>query len=121
MDISSCGDSTSRVFFFIKSAEDKNREIIVPNNAGAGLGEKDSLSMYRPLLLRHKSSFFRSYAGKNASLRRKVQASLRRKAVSRQSKQQTAMSYKPAGSEPDWWQQTSTDASSGYDDTERTI
>ena len=111
-------DTTSRVFFFIKGDYDNKRDVIVPNNAGAGLGEKDSLSLYRPLLLRHKSSFFRSYAGKNSSLRRKVQASLRRKAVGRQGRQHTAMSYKPARGEPDWWQQASTDASSDYDDTE---
>ena len=111
-------DTTSRVFFFIKSGEDNKKEVIVPNNSGAGLGEKDSLSMYRPLLHRHKSSFFRSCNGKNASLRRKVQASLRRKAVARQGRQHTAMSYKPARGEPAWWQQRSTDASTDYDDTE---
>ena len=109
-------DRTSRVFFFIKSVDDNKAEVRVPNNAGAGLGEKDTLSVYRPLLLRHKSSFFRSYNGKTAFLRKKVQASLRRKAVARQGRQDTVMSYKPVKSEPAWWQQTSTDMSSEYDD-----
>ena len=104
-------DRTSRVFFFIKSVDDNKAEVRVPNNAGAGLGEKDTLSVYRPLLLRHKSSFFRSYNGKTASLRKKVQASLRKKAVARQGRQDTVMSYKPVKSEPAWWQQTSTDMS----------
>ena len=39
--------------------EDSGCLVTVPNNSGAGLGEKETLCVYRPLLLRHKSSFFR--------------------------------------------------------------
>ena len=100
-------DTTSRVFFFIKSMEQSMAEVRVPNNAGAGLGEKETLSVYRPLVLRHRSSFFRSYNGKSMSLRKKVQASLRRKAVARQDTDR----------EVQWWQQASTDHSD-YEDIE---
>ena len=102
-------EANTRVFFLIKNLEDNKAEVRVPNNAGAGLGEKETLSVYRPMLIRHKSSFFRSYHGKTASFRNKIRASLRRKAMSKQGRQDTVMSYKPVLSEPAWWQQTSTD------------
>lgn len=104
-------DTTSRVFFFIRSVNDSTAEVRVPNNAGAGLGEKETLSVYRPLVSRHRSSFFRSYNGK--SLRKKVQASLRRKALAREGTHDTAMGSR----QPAWWQQASTDASD-YEDIE---
>ena len=49
---------------------------------GAGLGEKEDLAVYRPLLKRQKSSFLRSFRSKPnvTKLRREVKASLRRKA-----------------------------------------
>jgi len=110
-------EATSRVFFFIRDREETKAEVRIPNMAGAGLGEKDTLSVYRPMVVRSKSSFFRTYNGKTASVRRKVRASLRKKAISgRGSRQPTVMSYKPQLSEPAWWQQTSTDVSSDHED-----
>ena len=108
-------EENTRVFFLIKNMEDNKAEVRVPNNAGAGLGEKETLSMYRPMLIRHKSSFFRSYRGKTASVRNRIRASLRRSAMNRQGRQDTVMSYNIAGAEPAWWQQASTDASRDTD------
>ena len=59
--------------------EDSGCLVTVPNNSGAGLGEKETLCVYRPLLVRHKSSFFRSYHGKSDSFRKKLRQTLRRK------------------------------------------
>ena len=118
-------DTTSRVFFFIRDKEENKGEVRIPNMAGAGLGEKDTLSVYRPMVVRSKSSFFRSYNGKTASVRRKVRASLRKKAITRgtTANKQTAaagpaamMTYKPQLAEPAWWQQTSTDVSSDHEE-----
>jgi hypothetical protein len=124
-------DATCRVFFFIRDPAEggnsarRRTEVRVPNMAaGAGLGEKDTLSVYRPILIRSKSSFLRSYHGRSGpSMRRKVISSLRKKAVGRpQSRQQqptstsAAMTYKPQQAEPAWWQQTSTDVSSDHED-----
>ena len=92
----------SRVLFLIKNKEDAREVVRVPNNAGAGLGEKETLSVYRPMLVRHKSSFFRSYHGKTASIRNRIRASMRRSTMT---KQNTVMTYKPVGAEPAWWQQ----------------
>ena len=102
-------EANTRVFFLTKNLEDTKAEVRVPNNAGAGLGEKETLSVYRPMLIRHKSSFFRSYHSKTASFRNRIRASLRRSAMTRRGRQDTVMSYKPAGTEPAWWQQASTD------------
>ena len=129
-------DATSRVYFFIRDKEadaSRRTEIRMPNMAaGAGLGEKDTLSVYRPILIRSKSSFFRSYHGRSGpSMRRKVISSLRKKVMVRQQPKQekgggqdtttaavssTAMTYKPQKAEPAWWQQTSTDVSSDHED-----
>ena len=71
--------------------------------------------MYRPLLIRHKSSFFRSYHGKSGSFRQRIRASMRRRALARsgREREETVMSYKanPDQSQPAWWQQQSTDCS----------
>ena len=115
-------DTTSKVFFFIRDREESKGEVRIPNMAGAGLGEKDTLSVYRPMVVRSRSSFFRSYNGKTASVRRKVRASLRKKAIvkgNRQLSPTNVMAYKPQLSEPAWWQQTSTDVSSDHDDQDR--
>ena len=109
-------DTTSRVFFFIKDREESKGEVRIPNMAGAGLGEKDTLAVYRPMIVRSKSSFFRTCNGKTASVRRKVRASLRKKAMTKGNRQNTVMSYKPQLSEPAWWQQTSTDVSSDHEE-----
>ena len=100
-------DTESRIFFFIKYG-DANKEIKLPNMLGAGLGEKESLAIYRPLLKRQQSSFLRSFRNKpNVSrLRREVQASLRRKAVRVSSGSGAVLS---------WWQQSSIDSNNSED------
>lgn len=109
-------DTTSRVFFFIRDREESKGEVRIPNMAAVGLGEKDTLAVYRPMIVRSKSSFFRTCNGKTASVRRKVRASLRKKAMTKGNRQNTVMSYKPQLSEPAWWQQTSTDVSSDHEE-----
>ena len=114
-------EAHSRVFFFIRDTEEQTGEVRIPNMTGAGLGEKDTLSVYRPMIVRSRSSFFRNCHGRtNASVRKKVRASLRRKAVSREGGKVAGgvMSYKPMTSTPAWWQQTSTDVSSDQEDEE---
>jgi len=104
MDVSF--DSSSRIFFFMKTQELKvNKEIKLPNMIGAGLGEKEDLAVYRPLLKRQKSSFLRSFRSKPnvTKLRREVKASLRRKATLRSS------------SSTPWWQQSSIDSNNSED------
>ena len=120
MDINMEADS--RVYFFIRDAEEQTGEVRIPNMTGAGLGEKDTLSVYRPMIVRSRSSFFRNCHGRtNASVRKKVRASLRRKAVNREGAGRVGgvMSYKPMASTPAWWQQTSTDVSSDQEDEAR--
>ena len=82
---------------------------------GAGLGEKETLCVYRPLLIRHKSSFFRSYHGKSGSFRQRIRASMRRRALARSGRGETVMTQEdsPDSQEarPAWWQQQSTDCS----------
>ena len=73
---------------------------------GAGLGEKETLCVYRPLLIRHKSSFFRSYHGKSGSFRQRIRASMRRRALARSGRERERELSQPA-----WWQQQSTDCS----------
>ena len=80
-------DRDSRIFFFMKTSEGRlTREIRLPGMVGAGLGEKESLAVYKPMLKRQKSSFLRSFRKKptvSSRLRRHVQASLRRKVKKR--------------------------------------
>jgi len=120
MDINMEADS--RVYFFIRDTEEQTGEVRIPNMTGAGLGEKDTLSVYRPMIVKSRSSFFRNCHGRtNASVRKKVRASLRRKAVHREgtgNRTGGVMSYKPMASTPAWWQQTSTDVSSDQEDEE---
>ena len=69
-------DSDSRIFFFMKTSDGREEsEVRLPGMVGAGLGEKDSLAVYRPMLKRQKSSFLRSFRNKpNVNrLRRQVQ------------------------------------------------
>ena len=115
MDITLDVLTNTRVFFLIKTVGDDTGNLVtVPNNSGAGLGEKETLCVYRPLLIRHKSSFFRSYRGKSDSFRQRIRASLRRRALMRAGRQETVMSYKPQDDlQPAWWQQQSTDCSTG--------
>ena len=116
-------EAHSRVFFFIRDTEEQTGEVRIPNMTGAGLGGKGNLDVYRPPLVRSKSSFLRNPGNPgrtNASVRKKVRASLRRKAVSREGGKVAGgvMSYKPMTSSPAWWQQTSTDVSSDQEDEE---
>ena len=120
MDINMEADS--RVYFFIRDAEEQTGEVRIPNMTGAGLGGKGNLDVYRPPLVRSKSSFLRNPGNPgrtNASVRKKVRASLRRKAVNKEQgsagKAVGVMSYKPIQTNA-WWQQTSTDVSSDQED-----
>ena len=115
MDITLDIATNTRVFFLIKTCGDDTGSLVtVPNNSGAGLGEKETLCVYRPLLVRHKSSFFRSYHGKSDSFRKKLRQTLRRK-VRRQEtetrRESQAMTYRSQEGGPAWWQQVSTDCS----------
>ena len=68
-------DASSRVFFFIKKAEDTFGEVLVPDMAGISINKEN-----RPVVLRSKSSFFRTYKGKGRmSLKKKVRESFRRR------------------------------------------
>jgi len=131
-------DTFSHVYFFIRNRDAGRGEVRIPNMAGAGLGEKDTLSVYRPMVVRSKSSFFRSYTSRSGTVRRRMRPSLRKKAVikstsNKQQQQQQnedehdssssdssshkpAMAYKHLTKEPAWWQQTSTDVSSDHED-----
>ena len=100
-------DKTIRVFFFIINKEDP-KEIRQQTKAIAGIGTKDSLSTYRPIIERSRSSFFRSFNGR-ASLNRRVKLSLKKKIGKNsfriRSKQKS-----------EWFAQTSTDIASEFDD-----
>ena len=113
-------EAHSRVYFFIRDTEEQTGEVRIPNMTGAGLGGKGNLDVYRPPLVRSKSSFLRNPGNPgrtNASVRKKVRASLRRKAVHKEGgRTGGVMSYKPMTSTPAWWQQTSTDVSSDQED-----
>ena len=119
MDITLDMATNTRVFFLIKTSSDDTGSLVtVPNNSGAGLGEKETLCVYRPLLVRHKSSFFRSYHGKSESFRKKLRSSLRKKVMSRNEKRSISddplTEEKTKLSEPAWWQQVSTDCGDNY-------
>ena len=121
MDITLDIATNTRVFFLIKTTSDDTGCLVtVPNNSGAGLGEKETLCVYRPLLVRHKSSFFRSYHGKTGSIRKRIQSSMRRKVMTKSSKaveeskevsSNNNLMKSTSGSGTAWWQQVSTDCS----------
>ena len=69
-------DSSSRVFFFIKNIEDSFGEVLVPDMAGISIDKNN-----RPVVLRSKSSFFRTYKGKgrNLSIKKRLRGSLKKK------------------------------------------
>ena len=104
-------NTTSRVFFFIKDQED-SKEVRVLDMAGAGLGSKDTLSIYRPIVSRSKSSFFRSFKRK-PSLSKRIRASLRKKVNRKSSKPLREMTDSTEVTDIAWWQQTSTDSGVG--------
>jgi len=105
-------DSSSRVFFFIKKAEDTFGEVLVPDMAGISINKEN-----RPVVLRSKSSFFRTYKGKGRmSLKKKVRESFRRRTEPTNNNQ--GLKYKPQLGQVAWWQQTSTDMSSDQETEE---
>ena len=69
---------TDSVFFFIIDRQKGSQDIRQLNKQVAGLGLKDSLSPFQPIVKRRKSSFFRSFNDR-ASLKRRMQRSLKRK------------------------------------------
>ena len=69
---------TDSVFFFIIDRQKCSQDIRQLNKQVAGLGLKDSLSPFQPIVKRRKSSFFRSFNDR-ASLKRRMQRSLKRK------------------------------------------
>ena len=121
MDITLDIATNTRVFFLIKTTPDDTGCLVtLPNNSGAGLGEKETLCVYRPMLVRHKSSFFRSYHGKTGSFRKRIRSSMRRKVLTKNNKGENievpsnnnlAKSTSGSGSSTAWWQQVSTDCS----------
>eukprot|EP00092_Neocalanus_flemingeri_P001900 GFUD01002028.1.p1 GENE.GFUD01002028.1~~GFUD01002028.1.p1 ORF type:complete len:383 (-),score=76.39 GFUD01002028.1:152-1300(-) len=106
-------DATSRVFFFIKDSDSSIGEVLIPDMAKLCVGDYS-----RPTVIRSKSSFFRNYNGRSNSMKRRARVSLRKKAVSREVRENSVMSYKPKLSEPAWWQQASTDVSSDQEEEE---
>ena len=95
----------TRMFFFIS---DQANEVRQQSRSMAGTGSKDSLSTYRPIIKRSRSSFFRSFNGR-ASLNRRIKRSLKKKigkeSFRNMNKKKTA-----------WFQQTSTDIGTDYSD-----
>ena len=102
-------DTTSRVFFFIKNSEDTSGEVLVPDMAGISIGKNN-----RPKVVRSKSSFFRTYKGRSASMAKHARASVKKRGGG--DRNTPAMTYKPRLAQPAWWQQTSTDISSDQED-----
>ena len=87
------------VYFFIVDSK-HSEELRQLNKQIAGLGLKDSLTSYQPIINRRKSSFFRSFNGR-ASLKKRVRQSLHRKL--------RRDSSKSISKKLEWYQQTSTD------------
>lgn len=119
-------DASSRVFFFIKKTEDAFGEVLVPDMAGISINRDN-----RPVVLRSKSSFFRTYKGKGRmSIKKRIRESIRRKNDSTNNNQGDlvicnhedhlivpGLAYKPqVGGAVAWWQQTSCDMSSDQED-----
>ena len=105
MSLSANVSANSKVFFFI-AMKDTN-EVRHLSRAIAGTGCKESLNTYQPIVNRRKSSFFRSFNGK-ASLKKRIRISLKRKI-----KSEYLTNKKTA-----WFQQTSTDIGTDYDDSD---
>jgi len=73
-------DTKTRVFFFIKDKE--NREVRLPTFCGVGLGDKNSLYVYQPTITRNQKSFFNSRnKNRGKTIRKRIQASFRRKST----------------------------------------
>merc|ERR1719367_2010506 len=65
-------EAQSRVFFFIRDTEEQTGEVRIPNMTGAGLGEKDTLSVYSPMVIRSRMSFLGKHGNNARSMKRKV-------------------------------------------------
>ena len=91
---------TDSVFFFIldKSRSEDIRQL---TKQVAGLGLKDSLTPFQPIVKRRKSSFFRSFNDR-ASLRMRLQRSLKKK----------------RGLNVEWYQQKNQDCGTDWEDVE---
>ena len=100
-------NTSSRAFFFIKDEED-SKEVRLLTEAIAGMGLKDSLCIYRPIIKRSRSSFFRSFNNRE-SLNRRVKKSLKKK-IGKESLKINSTT-KTA-----WFRQTSTDVGTDNDD-----
>ena len=98
-------DMFTRMFFFIMDMDD-SKEVRQQSKSMAGVGSKDSLTIYRPIIKRSRSSFFRSFDNR-AELKRRITTSLQKK-------------IRTESKKPAWFQQTSTDIGTDYefDDTE---
>ena len=97
-------DMFTRMFFFILDMED-SKEVRQQSKALAGVGSKDSLTTYRPIIKRSRSSFFRSFDNR-AELNRRIASSLKKK---------VGRKYKKMSSKPAWFMQTSTDIGTDYE------
>ena len=97
-------DTITKMFFFV--LEQENKDVRQLSKAMVGVGSKDSLSIYRPIIKRSKSSFFRSFNSKTELNRR-----LKNKLKKQIGKEPTNGVNKIA-----WYQQTSTDIGTDYDD-----
>ena len=97
-------DSDSVFFFIIDSHRSKDVRQLTKQVAGLGL--RDSLTYFQPIVKRRKSSFFRSFNNRE-SLKRRLQKSMKRKFGHNKGK-------------VEWYQQTSTDIGTDceYEDIE---
>ena len=91
------------VFFFILSRSSSG-EVRQLTRQVAGLGLKDSLSPFQPIVKRRKSSFFRSFNDR-ASLRKRLERSLKRK-------------FGLNVGQVDWYQRNSSNLSTDWEDVE---
>ena len=100
-------DTSSRAFYFIKSLE-HSTEVWQLDKASAGIGSKQSLCLYRPIIKRSKTAFFRSFNDRE-SLKRRVRKSLKKK---------TGREAFAANSETKnaWFKETSIDIATDYED-----
>ena len=100
-------EASSRAFFFIKSAEE-SPEVWQLDKASAGIGSKQSLCLYRPIIKRSRTAFFRSFNGRE-SLKRRVRRSLKRKS----GKDGFILNGKTRDA---WFKETSIDIATDYED-----
>ena len=98
-------DISTKIFFFIFDQSDEVRH---QTRDTAGTGLKESLSTYRPIVKRSRSSFFRSF-NRRESLNKRIRQSLKKKIGKESFK--CSNKLKKA-----WFQQTSNDIGTDYSD-----